>query len=288
MKLLRLFAGSRIAALPLLLGLTLTGAHAQEAARTPPPVARFTIKDARQAVAVDPDAFYAIDNRVIAKFDKKTGAPKGRWEGPKDGPILHLDSGVVLDGLLYTAHSNYPAWPMTSSIEIWDAATLKHVRSHSLGIDRGSLTWLDRDPKGVWWGAFANYNRVFERSPLAYGNKYATQVVRFDAGWRVDGAWVFPDALVEKFGDMSNSGGSFGPDGRLYITGHDNAEVYVVELPTMGSVLRWTDTYPATLAGQGIAFDRGEPGLLYGIIRRPGAASEVTVNRLPIPLTPAR
>jgi hypothetical protein len=257
---------------------------AQESTKPAATVARFVVKDARQAVAVDATAFYAIDNRVIAKFDKKTGAQLARWEGEKDGPIIHMDSGAVLDGKLYTAHSNYPSWPMTSSIEVWDTATLKHLQSYSFGIDRGSLTWIDRDASGTWWGAFANYNRVFDKSPVAYGNKYNTQVVRFTSDWHVAEAWVLPDKLVEKFGDMSNSGGSWGPDGKLYITGHDNTELYVMELPKMGSVLRWIGTIPVNLAGQGIAFDRSDSGVLYGIIRRSGADSEVTASRIPLRL----
>jgi hypothetical protein len=257
---------------------------AQESTKPAATVARFVVKDARQAVAVDATAFYAIDNRVIAKFDKKTGAQLARWEGEKDGPIIHMDSGAVLDGKLYTAHSNYPSWPMTSSIEVWDTSTLKHLQSYSFGIDRGSLTWIDRDASGTWWGAFANYNRVFDKSPVAYGNKYNTQVVRFTSDWHVAEAWVLPDKLVEKFGDMSNSGGSWGPDGKLYITGHDNTELYVMELPKMGSVLRWIATIPVNLAGQGIAFDRSDSGVLYGIIRRSGADSEVTASRIPLRL----
>lgn len=255
---------------------------ARESFKPATTVACFAVNDARQAVAVDATSFYAIDNRVIAKFDKKTGAPLARWEGEKDGPIVHMDSGVVVDGKLYTAHSNYPAWPMTSSIEVWDAASLKHLQSRSFGIDRGSLTWIDRDASGTWWGAFANYNRVFDKSPVAYGNKYTTQVVRFTADWQVAEAWVLPDKLVDKFGDMSNSGGSWGPDGKLYITGHDNTELYAMELPKMGSVLRWSGTIPVDLAGQGFAFDRSESGMLYGIIRRPGNGSEVTVSRMPL------
>ena len=81
---------------------------------------------------------------------------------------------------------------------------------------------------------------------------------------------------------MSNSGGSWGPDGKLYITGHDNTELYAMELPKMGSVLRWSGTVPVDLAGQGFAFDRSESGMLYGIIRRPGNGSEVTVSRIPL------
>ncbi|HWA50408.1 MAG TPA: hypothetical protein VG742_19220 [Dongiaceae bacterium] len=244
---------------------------------------RMQIKEARQAVGVDAEAFYAVDNTLIAKYDKKTGALLAKWEGDAHGSAIHLDSATIVDGKLYAAHSNYPAWPMTSSIEIWDAATLKHVESHSLGIERGSLTWLDRDASGVWWGAFANYNRVFDKSPVAYGNKYNTQLVRFDAGWRVAEAWVYPDALVDKFADMSNSGGSWGPGGKLYITGHDNAELYVLELPQIGSEMKWVGTIPAEIGGQGFAFDRSQPGVIYGIIRKKDG-SEVTVSRVTPPI----
>lgn len=246
-------------------------------------IQRFQIKEARQGVGVDADAFYAVDNSVIAKYDKETGALIAKWEGDADGSAIHLDSATVVDGKLYAAHSNYPAWPMTSSVEVWDAAAMKHVESHSLGIERGSLTWLDRDARGVWWGAFANYNRVFDKSPIAYGNKYNTQLVRFDAEWRVAEAWVYPDALVEKFDDMSNSGGAWGPDGKLYITGHDNAELYVMELPRIGSELKWIGTIPADIAGQGFAFDRSQPGVIFGIIRKK-EGSEVTVSRITPPV----
>ena len=242
---------------------------------------RFQIKEARQAVAVDAEAFYAVDNTTIAKYDKKTATLIAKWDGENTGAI-HLDSATVVDGKLYAAHSNYPAWPMVSSIEIFDAASLKHVESHSLGIERGSLTWLDRDAKGQWWGAFANYNRVFDKSPIAYGNKYNTQLVRFDSDWRVAEAWVFPDALVEKFDDMSNSGGAWGPDGKLYVTGHDNPELYVMELPEIGGTLKWVGTIPAEIGGQGFAFDHSQPGVIYGIIRKKDG-NEVTVSRLKAP-----
>ena len=55
---------------------------------------------------------------------------------------------------------------------------------------------------------------------------------------------------------MSNSGGSWGPDGFLYLTGHDLEEVYKVRLPTAGSTLELVTTIPMTVRGQGIAWDR--------------------------------
>ncbi|MGF6230242.1 hypothetical protein QFZ27_004197 [Inquilinus ginsengisoli] len=277
----------RMTAVPALLlaaGLLAAPAWAEEPKPYPvEAVASFPASEARQAVAVDADSFYAINSRSIARYNRKTGARIAAWTEAKDGPIVHLDSGVVVDGKLYTAHSNYPEWPMTSSVEIWDAATLKHVGTHSFGIDRGSLTWIDyRD--GAWWGGFANYNRVFDRSPLAYGNKYATQIVRFDADWRVAEAWVLPPELLEKFGDMSNSGGSWGPDGRLWITGHDEPEVYALALPEAGSVLRWVGTAPLDIAGQGIAWDRTQRGVIWGVVRdKEKNENRVTAARVQLP-----
>jgi hypothetical protein len=55
---------------------------------------------------------------------------------------------------------------------------------------------------------------------------------------------------------MSNSGGSWGPDGRLWLTGHDLGEAYVMEPPRAGSELRWIATVRLPgVEGQGIAWD---------------------------------
>jgi hypothetical protein len=245
-------------------------------------IASFKADEARQAVAVDARFFYAIDNRAIAKYDKKTGERVAMWTGSADGAIIHLDSGVVVDGKLYAAHSNYPGCPMVSSVEIWDAATLRRIGTHSFGIDRGSLTWLDyRD--GVWWGAFANYNRLPGQHACAYGNQH-TKIVRFGAKWRVIEAWDLPKELLEKFGDMSNSGGSWGPDRRLWISGHDKPEAYALTFPEAGSMLRWTGTMSLDIAGQGIAWDRSDRHVIWGLVRGNATGeNHVTASRVSLP-----
>jgi len=243
------------------------------------PVMSFKAPEARQAVAVDDAFFYAIDNRTIAKYDKRTGERVASWAGPDGAPIIHLNSGVVIDGKLYAAHSNYPGWPMVSSVEIWDAAALKHIDTHSFGIDRGSLTWLDHHG-GAWWGAFANYGAGGEPG---FGNDN-TQIVRFDAGWQVAEAWVLPEALLEELDPMSNSGGSWGPDGRLWITGHDKPAAYALALPEAGSVLRWIATAALDIGGQGIAWDRSGSRLIWGIVRDKATGERsVTAARVPLP-----
>ncbi len=229
-------------------------------------IARFDAVEAHQGVAVDSQHFYAISNRTIGKYEKATGTQVDRWEGAASGPIIHLDSGVISNDTLVCAHSNYPGVPMTSSVELWDAETLEHTGAHSFGIHRGSCTWIDRH-NGYWWAVFANYNRVFGRSREAYGNSYWTSLVKFNDNWQWLESWVFPDSVIRRALPMSISGGSWGPDDRLYCTGHDRKEIYVLALPEAGSTLRLLDILPVPVPGQGIAWDRSEPGVLYGIDR---------------------
>lgn len=233
-------------------------------------VAELSIPEADQGVGVDAEHFYAVDDRTIAKYTKG-GELVDKWEGPADGPIIHLDSATVIAGRIYAAHSNYRFFPMTSSIEVWDARTMQHIGSHSIGIRLGSLTWLDKHD-GHWWGAFANYDRTGRlpdgtNTNIPYGGKINTTVVKFDRHWQVLQGWIFPVALLDRFENMSNSGGSWGPDGSLYLTGHDPAEVYKIRFPAAGSILEVEEIIPANIRGQGIAWDRSSPGVLYGIIR---------------------
>lgn len=236
----------------------------------------YVIPEINQGIGVDAEHFYAIDNTTIAKYTKDT-QERVAMKDYEDIGAIHFDSAAVVDGKIYVAHSNYPIWPMTSSLEIFDAATLDHLESHSFGIQIGSFTWVDQAPDGSWWGGFANYNRVFDKSPIAYGNKYNTQVVKFDADWQVEQAYVIPDVVVEKFDDMSNSGGSWGPDGHLYLSGHDPAEAYVMDIPAIGSTLKWIGIVPLEIAGQGIAWDRSQPDVIYGFVRE---TNTVTVNKV--------
>ena len=248
-------------------------------------IGEFNIPEAYQGVGVDDRYFYAVHNQIIAKYDKKTGKPAGKWEGPKEGPIVHLDSALVMDGKIFAAHSSYPEWPMTSSLEIWDAATLQHLGNHSFGINWGSLTWADFY-NGHWWMTFANYDVPYGPNKTPYGHKAATQMVKFTADFKFVEGWVMPKAILEKFEAMSNSGGSWGPDGYLYLTGHDPAEVYKMRLPKAGSVLELVETIPMNIRGQGIAWDRSDRGVIYGVIRATskerasGVSNKVTVFRL--------
>jgi outer membrane protein assembly factor BamB len=158
-------------------------------------------------------------------------------------------------------------------VEIFDTKRLKWVGSHSFGHSLGSLTWIDRRD-GKWYACFAFYgNRAKEPSR----DPRWTQVVEFDQEWRRLQAWTFPAELIEKFGDYSSSGGAFGPDGLLYVTGHDQAELYVVDFPKGGSEFVWLDTIPIESEGQAFAWDDQRPGTFYSILKRD---TEVLVSRI--------
>jgi hypothetical protein len=222
-------------------------------------VNEFYSKQARQGVAVDSTCIYVIGSQKIAKYDKNSFQFLKKWEGKEGGTIIHLDSGVIFEGKLYCAHSNYPEFPMTSSVEIWDPVTLEHIGSHSFGVMWGSLTWFDYYD-GFWYGAFAHYNKW--KHMTGKGSEW-TVIVKFDSDWQPLNSYVFPPSVVEKFGMMSNSGGSFGPDGILYCTGHDLPELYAMKFPESGSVMELLEVVPVDNAGQGIAWDRFNHGFIY-------------------------
>lgn len=227
-----------------------------------PVVRRIPAEEAHQGVAVDGGHVYAIANSTIGKYEKRTGKRVARWSGdPKLFP--HTNSCAVVKAELVCAASNYPAVPMSSAIEFFDAATLRHKRTLSLGPGRGSLTWLDWH-KGSWWAAFANYDG---RGGEPGRDHRHTVLVRYDADMREREAWLFPPAVLARFAPMSSSGGAWRGDGLLYITGHDHRELYALKLPEAGSALVHVATLPIATPGQAIDWDPSDADLLWSIDR---------------------
>lgn len=237
-------------------------------------IRRIDAPEAAQAVAVDAAHLYGIGNHSIAKYNKRTGERVAAWECERGRPLIHLNSGVVRKGVLYSAHSNYPGVPMVSSIETWDVKSMHHSGSHSFGISAGSATWIDFHA-GHRYVTFAHYgNRAAEpgRDPRW------TTLVQFDLQWRRLQAWVYPDDVMAKQGQYSISGGVFTPDGVMFCTGHDHPEIYALRFPEGGSTLALEDTFAAPLKGQGIAWDASSPGTLYGIDRPARQIVEIRVR----------
>ncbi len=235
----------------------------------------YDVPSSRQGVAVDSLYFYVINNSSISKHQKGDGRMIELWED-EDSLIHHLNSGIIIDGKLYAVNSNYPDFPMASSIEIFDPKTLEHIDNHSFGIFNGSATWLD-EYDGYWYVAFAHYTG--RGSEPGKSNAW-TRLVKFDRDWKQVESWIFPKELVDRFESRSNSGGLILPDGRLLCTGHDNFEVYLLEFPDKGYSLNWIDTYPVGSYGQGIAYEKtGKSEYIYGVIK---SENKIVVTKIDI------
>lgn len=97
-------------------------------------------------------------------------------------------------------------------------------------MDEGSLTWLDRY-RGGWMAGFAHYDGD---GGLKFKDHTFSAVVTFDAEWRRTGGWLIPPGVLERMTPYAASGGRVGPDGWLYLLGHDRTEMYAEARPSMG------------------------------------------------------
>ncbi len=224
----------------------------------------FSAPGANQGVAVDDNCFYGIGSQQITKYSKN-GDSLVTWKEADSRLIRHFDGGIVVDGLLYCSHSNFPEVPMASSIEVFDTENLEHVRTISLGIEYGSCTWVVPG-EDCWYVCFAHYDNNGESvDGKVIRDASWTQIVQYDKDWRKLQGWILPPELIEEIRPMSLSGGLF-IDGKFYCTGHDAKKLFVLEFPPYGMRLRWTDTIDIPFNGQGIALD--EEGNLWGIDRK--------------------
>lgn len=212
--------------------------------------------EAKQAAAADEKHFYAVDNRVVAQYDRATGARKA----VSTGAALHLNSGYLWEGKLYCAHSNYPQTPQQSDIRVLDPATMRLTVFKDFGDFGGSLTWSVRrdDVAGQsgWWCNFAHYGDENSKTIL----------IRFDDAWREQARYVYPPEVLKQLGNYSLSGGVWRGD-QLLCTGHDDPVLFVLRLPRDGNVLELVEQVAVPFTGQGIAADPQTGGLV-GIDRK--------------------
>lgn len=248
--------------LPALLAVQGMAGAAASVTDSAPVTLRITAEEARQGVASDGVHIYAIDNDRIGKYRIADGLRIAQWKGDRK-VFPHMNSCTVVGRELICAASNYPAVPQTSAVEIFDTKTLRHVRSISLGMGPGSLTALDRHD-GTWWAMFASYDG--KGGEAGRDHRYTT-LVQLDDRFRQLRGWLFPADVLARFAPFSCSGMSWGADGRLYVTGHDRPELYVMRLPEAGSTLELVATIPIATEGQAIDWDPRMPHRLWSIMR---------------------
>ncbi len=234
---------------------------------------RIPAAEANQGVASDAHFIYAIGDSKIGKYDKATGKRVALFEGDP-AVFIHMNSCSVVASELVCAMSNFPNLPQISSVEWFSTQTLEHLRSHSFGATRGSMTWIDWH-EDAWWVCYANYDG---KGGDPTRNHNATALVKYSPQFVEQGAWVFPKNVLESFGHMSASGGRWGLNGFLYVTGHDLPELYVLKLPKAGARLEYVKTIAIPTNGQAFDWDMTKPNHMWSIERR---KTEVVESLLP-------
>lgn len=235
---------------------------------------RLPTRDADQGVASRRHDLYAVSNHVIARIDAASGREVTRWQGD---PALfpHINSCTADRATLVCAASNFPAVPMDSRIERFDARTLRHLSTQPLGHGYGSLTWAMRHG-GAWWACFANYDK--HGGEPGRDHRFTT-LVRYDRDWREQARFRFPDDILDRMAPKSASGGAWGRDGLLYVTGHDRPELYVLRVPAESGVLVHVATVALPTDGQAIAWDAKDPRLLWSVER---STRELVASHIPV------
>lgn len=136
------------------------------------------------------------------------------------------------------------------------------------------FVWAERH-EGYWRLGFAH--SAGRSSPPDRRPEWS-QLVKADDEFNALESFAFPPALIEAFHGYSASGGAWGPDGRLYVTGHDEPRLYALSLPVAGSELVWEETIAIPAEGQGFAWDPEEPWVIYTLER---SRQEIVVSRIP-------
>ncbi len=261
--------------LPEFVPLTIQNLEAEEASR-------YSAIEAGQGAAADSEYVYAIVNTAIGKYRKQDGLFMQRWASPRDGLVRHINSCYAASERLYCANSNFPEIPMASSVEVFDTKTMSHIESYSLGmLEEGSLTWFEPIPGGLIAG-FAHYD---EDGGLPYKNHNYASIIRYDSDWRRTGGWMLPDTVISRMQPHAASGGGLGPDGLLYLTGHDRPEMYVLAAPQMGPKLIHIATINIDVEGQAFAWDKSSDSrIVYGISRQNREVRGFTLPEVEIPV----
>lgn len=241
---------------------------------------RMPAPEAHQGVAADARSVFAIDNSVVARYDKRSGRRLAEWRGDPQR-FKHLNSCIVRARQLICAASNYPETPMSSMVLWFDTRTLRLQRTLPLQSGFGSLTWLDQRG-GEWWAGFAHYDGKGGEPGRSHRE---TVVVRYSAAFKPLASYRFPGSVLDRFAPKSTSGGAWGTDGLLYVTGHDRPELYVLRLPQNGAVLTHVATIATPTGGQAIAWDPADARMLWSIERK---SSDLVASRVPTPLSTAK
>lgn len=93
----------------------------------------------------------------------------------------------------------------------------------------------------------------------------------------VTGGWMFPSTVTERMAPYATSGGAIGPDGLLYVMGHDRPEMYVLGKPKIGPTLLHIATIRIDAEGQAFSWSSTGQRIVAVIDRRLGRVRMIEI-----------
>jgi len=219
-----------------------------------------------QSIAVGEDVFYAIQPTHITQYSLTTGAVLHEVDLIGHTRIKSLQGGVVVRNRLYvTNHNPETLGSKQNTIEVFDA-TLKYIYHINVTGNTGKLTWVDYyDDK--WWGGFAHDDAMVANTVMVEfyhprPDLSSTPEDKDLVQWHIRNRWFLPAIVYENMRPYSNYGGSFGPDGKMYMTGNKSNKVYVLDFYRSTPMLSLDHVKETELNGNGLTWHRGKKILM--------------------------
>lgn len=240
------------------------------------------IENAVQGVIIDNNFFYPINKQTISKYNIKTGKNELSKSFSNHPRINTLHSGISVSDKLFVCNQKING---RNTIEVFNK-NLEQEYFINVSGDTGKLVWIDYYKK-YWWGCFAHSDKNIQntivvefytsaeaigadslitretrefdkesKDPLNSSKTRELDVEKPPPHWHIRNRWYLPYKAKKSLFPYSCSGGSFGRDGLLYLTGQFQNKLYVMGFHETSPMMTLNHIKETSLYGGGIDWNR--------------------------------
>jgi hypothetical protein len=208
------------------------------------------IKEARQGITVDDLYFYAISDRHVGKYERKSG--KKVLSRKYDDNIKHLNGGFIDGDNLVCTHNpkginsivtiNKHNLEIINRYDLTNTKLTNNINSTFIDGTNSYLTWISRYNSKTY-GVIAFYKEHVDN----------TIFCEFDEKFNIINSWKFPKKVLSRLKPWSVSGG-FVKNGYIYASGHDKGEIYILHIKDDKNILELLEIIDVKSSGQGVSY----------------------------------
>ena len=193
-------------------------------------------------------------------------------------PAEEARQGVAVDARYFYPNSNNKIgkYDKRTGVRVatWEGPRALYPHMNSCVVDKAELVCAASNYPAV---PMASAVEIFDTRTLRHLRTMTLPPLPGSLTWieRHGADWYAALAIAP----MSSSGGIWGDDGLLYVTGHDRGELYALRLPEAGTTLEHVATIALATGGQAIAWDRSQPRVIWSLDRE---TKMVVASRIPV------